>query len=198
MKPIIFSTPMAQAILGGRKTMTRRVMKPQPKIITADTARRCPLAFWGDGRWFKPKYQPGEILWVRETWRPAVDGETGIRLGSYFYKADGGSGAAFKDPYNPWRPSIHMPKEAARIFLRVTDVRAERLQEITEEDATYEGCVDTRGFIWSPDNEYNNPHSAREAFKRLWDSLNAKRGYGWEKNPWVWVIAFERCGRCEG
>lgn len=96
---------------------------------------------------------------------------------------------------------IHMPKEAARIWLKVTDVRVERLQEITEECAKKEGAIDNRGFIHSPDNEYDSVHTAREHFAEIWDSTIKKSDldrYGWNANPWVWVIEFERCEKPEG
>lgn len=95
-----------------------------------------------------------------------------------------------------WHPSIHMPKEAARIWLKVTDVRVERLQEITEDGAKTEGAMDNRGFIHSPENEYDRIHTAREHFLEIWDSTIKKSDldrYCWDANPWVWVIEFERC-----
>lgn len=95
-----------------------------------------------------------------------------------------------------WHPSIHMPKEAARIWLKVTNVRVERLQEITEEQAKEEGTIDNRGFIHSPDNEYDSIHTAKEHFEQIWNSTIKKSDldrYGWDASPWVWVIEFERC-----
>ncbi len=154
MKPILFSTPMVQAILDGRKTMTRRIRKP----LTLTP------------------YKPGDILWVRETWYQHYDG-------SYAYRASA--------PENTgWKPSIFMPHEAARIFLRVTDVRAERVQDITEEDAKAEGCMPTilDGVVFI---------SAKGEFHAIWDNLNAKRGFGWDANPWVWVISFEQISEQE-
>lgn len=132
-------------------------------------------------------YQPGDILWVRETFYHAyatttVNGLEYVLENTYYYKADYPS-----DKLNPpWKPSIFMPREAARIFLRVTNVRVERLSEITEEDAIAEGIrIGIGGMPY---------FSCREAFAALWNSLNAKRGYGWDSNPWVWVISFEREG----
>lgn len=93
-----------------------------------------------------------------------------------------------------------MPKEAARIFLKVTNVRVERLQEINEEQAKAEGAIDNRGFIHSPDNEYDNSHTAKEHFKQIWNSIIKKSDidrYGWDANPFVWVIEFERCEKPE-
>lgn len=186
-KPILFNTPMVQVILGGRKTQARRVVKPQPPELEAVDLK--PLI-----QSETIQYKPGDVLWVRETFCevpyeyehiPIEGGH--ITIPKYAYKAD-----SEVDYTGIWKPSIHMPREAARLFLRVISVRVERLQDISEEDARAEGCVDTRGFIWSPDNEYNNPHSATDDFKVLWDSLNVKRGYGWDTNPWVWVITFKR------
>jgi hypothetical protein len=187
-KPILFSTPMVQAILDGRKAMTRRIIKPQPEFcIASDIRNRQPLAFWVDNaRWVKPRYQPGDILWVRETWSRDESGE-------YVYRTN--YGTTEDDSFPPsmfrWRPSIHMPKSAARIWLEVTNVRVERVQEITAHECILEG-------ISSEDVLYNTPVSGDFAqytinqFKNLWNSINAKRGYGWDTNPWVWVIEFER------
>ena len=191
MKPIIFSTPMVQAILDGRKTQTRGVVKINGQPISSPEER---LELTEDGLiyhsvnsmsgYYKLSYQPGDILWVRETWAT-------VSSGIIEYKA------TYRDPYTgsteidhigkkiTWRPSIHMPREAARIFLRVTNVKAERLQDITDEDAIAEGMsqilVDGVVFI-----------SAKGDFHVFWDALNIKRGYGWDTNPWVWVIEFER------
>lgn len=180
MKPIIFSTPMVQAILDGKKTQTRRVIKiddaPENwniSIAGTSIVRTEPY----DVK--LPRYAAGDILWVKETWNYSPNWY-------YCYKAD-----AIPDDNHgyigsiPWRPSIHMPRKAARIFLRVKTVRVERLQDITEEDAIAEGMsktlVDGVVFI-----------SAKGNFHVFWDSLNIKRGYGWDANPWVWVIEFER------
>lgn len=141
----------------------------------------------------KVPYRPGDILYVRETW--AAWSRTYGAVPVLYYKADGDAPDGIK-----WRPSIHMPREAARIFLRVTDVRVERLQDITEEQARAEGAIDNRHFIHSPDNEYETLHSAREHFAGIWDSTikPADRDlYGWAANPWVWVIEFEQISREE-
>lgn len=180
-KPILFSTPMVQAILDGRKTMTRRVIK-FPEGLTGSHQvgeagnPKNPLGLMWVCGIKRPKYQPGDILWVRETWR--------VLECKYVYRADDESPEGWH--LNVWRPSIFMPREAARIFLRVTDVRVERLKEITEADAKKEGTRHT----------YYNPHvtefSYKAGFAGLWDSINVKRGYGWETNPWVFVYKFER------
>ena len=206
MKPIIFSTPMVQAILAGRKTQTRRIVKPQPSSgIRKSVFVKSGLED-GHGREIKPRYQPSDILWVRETCCevpyeynhvPIKGGY--ITIPKYAYKAD-----SERDYTGIWKPSIHMPREAARIFLRVTSVRVERLQEITAEDVIREGIEysDSGPYHWhvldTKLNAWINFHFHDEAFKHLWDSLNAKRGYGWDTNPWVWVIEFERISRTGG
>ena len=141
----------------------------------------------------KPKYQPGDILWVRETW-------TTVSSGIIEYKA------TYIEPYTgsteidhigkkiTWRPSIHMPREAARIFLRVKNVRVERLRDITEEDARDEGILLSYG---ASDKRVCRFQNYRDAFRALWDDLNKKRGYGWNMNPWVWVVEFEHMSKGE-
>ncbi len=215
-KPILMSIPMVQAVKDGRKTQTRRVFKKQPepgmKIIGPEWYE--PIAIdrhgeevpgkpifgvyadmddWG----LKAPYQPGDILWVREeTWTYLADGPLPV-IPMVGYKADMSTKVIKSIPdgktvYNAekpevwkWRPSIFMPREAARIFLKVTDVRVERVREITEEDVLAEGC----GLApWH--TGYDWPKTA--GFAQLWDSLNAKRGYSWASNPWVWVYEFER------
>ena len=215
MKPIIFSTPMVQAILDGRKSMTRRVVK-LPQWVWVHDESLDQFGFqtgngYGDGGIIGPNdlvglishYQPGDILWVRETWAKISDWsdvcpETGMFDG-YIYKADWPSSGE----HPKWRPSIFMPREAARIFLRVTNVRAERVQDITEDDAIAEGVGD---LFFEEIGYSNNPKYdllmewktlEREQFELLWNSINAKRGFGWDSNPWVWVIEFERCEKPE-
>ena len=141
IKPILFNTEMVRAILDGRKSCTRRVVKPQP---TARYGAQC----------IKPPYQSGDILYVRETWKRALNG--------YYYYEDWQRDDIAD--ITKWKPSIHMPKEAARIWLKVTDVRVERLQDITEDGAKAEGAIDNRGFIHSPENQYDRIHTAREHF----------------------------------
>ena len=182
-KPILFSTPMVQAIMEGRKTMTRRVIKIddapenwQISIAGRSIVRTAPY----DVK--LARYKIGDILWVREAWCQcaSINGWLDdVRL--YGYKADYDRVVPWK-----WKPSIHMPKEAARIFLRVTDVRVERVQDILCGDMHREGCIPktVTGGQWQQwQHDYWIP---------LWDSINAKRGYGWDTNPWVFVYSFER------
>lgn len=181
MKPILFNTEMVRAILDGRKTVTRRVVKPQPKgqLVPLPDESGWPGYFGGADtpRVMRPPYFIGDILYVRETWCNANTAENPC----YFYKADGDRPHDL-DELTPWRPSIHMPKEAARLFLRVTGVRVEHLRVITVQGCKEEGVV----------NWCISPCSG---FISLWDSTikPADRAlYGWEANPWVWVIEFER------
>ena len=220
IKPILFNTEMVRAILEGKKTCTRRLVKHDVEsILNSPYHKKHPEVEDRQiiSKLCQPPYQPGDILYIRETfaWGPCWDCgldtiPDGCRHpviydskkrehGCYMYRA------SCEDNEYPsadtWHPSIHMPKEAARIWLKVTDVRVERLQEITEECAKKEGAIDNRGFIHSPDNEYDSVHTAREHFAEIWDSTIKKSDldrYGWNANPWVWVIEFERCEKPEG
>jgi hypothetical protein len=221
MKPILFSGTMVSAILDGKKTQTRRIIKEtpnhyhgthyggekdgQPKHIMDWGLSGVYQAEEGDwnckpGHWYldvqtdvddnshdeiAPKYSVGDILWVRETWMPET--EQGIPTGAYIYKATDKPEPDGDTPLK-WHPSIFTPKDAARIFLRVTDVRAERLQDISEKDAKAEGVI-TNGAVKVSSYVY--------WFQKLWDSINSKRGYGWNVNPYVWVYTFERCEKLE-
>lgn len=144
----------------------------------------------GDVTW-NPPYHTDDILYVRETWKKAPNG--------YYYYEDWQKNDIAD--ITKWKPSIRMPKEAARIWLKVTDVRVERLQEITEAGAEAEGAVNNIGMIHAPDNEYDHIHTAKEHFIEIWNSTIKKSDldrYGWDANPWVWVIEFERCEKPEG
>ena len=222
IKPILFNTEMVRAILVGRKSCTRRLVKPQPDEkhtyplgFVTDSTEKKEVGCFGFGideyggsiQYVKPPYQPGDFLYVRETWCLRYDGE------KYFYKADKNTPREEKRliDYNntSWHPSIHMPKEAARIWLRVTDVRVERLQEITEEQACMEG-TDPWDEVWYENNgwhpTFSDPDSGGapnmvDGFHKLWNSTIKKSDldrYGWDANPYVWVISFERCEKPEG
>ena len=192
--PIIFSGPMVRAILDGRKTQTRRVIKPQPEIVDKEPRyRKNTWALWSDKI---PKYKgglivscpygkPGDLLYVKETWRPIASSE------QLLYRADIYNVMAW-DEFGKWHPSIHMPRWASRITLEITDVRVERVQEISEENAIAEGM---QGDIYGEDMGISprvDSHSVRINFMDLWDSINLKRGYGWDVNPWVWVLGFKK------
>ena len=230
IKPILFNTEMVRAILDGRKSCTRRINKDVNDYVVPDmdfydsdkrtyavhnyadkehtdklsiAERTCPIC-------------PGDILYVRETWCKGLE--------RYIYRADYSDTEKFyqggKEIEMKWHPSIHMPKEAARIWLKVTDVRVERLQEITEVQSQAEGI---RGYSkdgnlykyavtddWWIDfhNKHRKsflgtwwqdmPRTAKDAFSYLWNSTIKPSDfdrYGWGANPWVWVIEFERCER---
>ena len=183
-RPIIFSGPMVRAILEGRKTQTRRVVKPQHDCRYDGLAPareylgRKHLGSWGAyfGWAFVPcPYgQPGDQLWVREAWGYDCDR-------NLVFRADGELAEV-----NRWRPSIHMPSWASRITLEVTDVRVERVQDISDLDALAEGIQ----VIGRTEVNDLSRGKFRHAFRALWDSINAKRGHGWDKNPWVWVVQF--------
>jgi hypothetical protein len=175
---------MVRAILDGRKSCTRRIIKPQPQGYFEVSEE--PLYIYDtDGKQGKitPPYQPGDILYVRETWKQAPNG--------YYYYEDWQ-----KDDIadvTKWKPSIHMPKEAARIWLKVTDVRVERLQEITRLSVQKEGIeVDPKECA----GKFDFITELFLLFQKLWDSTIKKSdldSYGWDANPYVWVIEFERC-----
>ena len=182
MKPILFNAQMVRAILDGRKTQTRRVVK-FPEGMTGQLppgGANDYLYYPGGIKW--PMYHKGDMLWVRETWSEPKYPDGSRR---YVYKASdeypfGEDGYIVKFR---WHPSIHMPREAARIFLRVTDVRVERLQHITRDGAISEGC---------------NAAIPILEFQGVWDTTikPADRDrYGWDANPWVWVYTFKRCGK---
>lgn len=208
IRPILFNTEMVQAILDRRKSCTRRLVKTRRKDACGFyVTRNSDGSFAGIYEYdenesmfdapLMPPYHPGDILYVRETWCKYDDDHI-IEGRKYAYKADASpiSEEARKKFGYRWRPSIHMPKEAARIWLRVVGVQLERLQDITENGAKTEGAIDNRGFIHSPENEYNRIHTAREHFAEIWNSTIKKSDidhYGWKANPWVWVIEFERC-----
>lgn len=190
VKPILFSAEMVRAILDGRKTVTRRVVKPQPN----GTLDQRWGGFYEDNEWIllKEPYRPGDVLWVRETWAENPHPWDGAK---YVYRAN--IHPADYDLYK-WRPSIHMPKEAARIWLRVTDVRAERLQGITPEDVCNEGQWPYEWSEWTGKDVLFPDW--REDFAELWDGTikRADRDrYGWAANPWVFRVEFERCEKPE-
>jgi len=199
MKPILFNTKMNRAILDGRKSVTRRVVKPQPRAIYHDGTilydEGCPIilveAQNGRLEQITVPYCPGDILYVRETFRetPAF---------GVMYRADWDNDACpYMESDDKWCPSIHMPKEAARLFLRVTDAWVERLQDLTGHDVLAEG-IDNGKSNPTMGNRWENMQ--RKAFSELWGSTVKKADlplYGWDANPWVWVIEFERISKEE-
>lgn len=243
-RPILFSGPMVRAILLGKKTQTRRIIQPQPtldgdlwwlgdKYFISDEAMRDHLfheVYGTNGTPYGSLYESGgDRIWVRETWglhnTLPIDGPVGAHV---YFRATDGDRRELR--YQLWRPSIFMPRWASRITLEITDIRVERLQEITEEDAIAEGFAAGDG---RPVNGFDteSPFPAVASFRSLWEQLNAERGkcktckghgvvpawsgsvsggslaqdskdcpdckgnetgYGWDQNPWVWVIEFKR------
>lgn len=202
--PILFNTEMVRAILDERKKCTRRIVKIPNYIKQQDDGLYTLFAegtcyenqhFEEIVQYLKKPYQPGDILYVRETWCGLPVNEAGHMRGHtiYYYKADGELRP--KGWRGTWHPSIHMPKEAARIWLRVTNVRVERLQEITDKDAEQEGAQPDYPFDYAVDKWPNLEH-----FKEIWNSTIKKSDlgrYGWDANPFVWVVSFERCEKPE-
>lgn len=195
IKPVLFNTEMVRAILDGRKSCTRRLVKHDVEAVLNSPYHKAHPEVEDKqiiSKLCNPPYQPGDFLYVRETWCLRYDGE------KYFYKADKNTPREEKRliDYNntSWHPSIHMPKEAARIWLRVTDVRIEQLQEITADGIRNEGL--SSAAVHCGDMEI-----ALKEWENLWNSTIKKSDldrYGWGANPWVWVIEFERCEKPEG
>lgn len=194
-RPILFNTEMVRAILEGRKTQTRRLVKNIPLYEPYfEDVDGMPYACDREGEWhpaveFSP-IRNGDVLWVRETWQRLFD-HRGWR---YEYKADHNDDEPLRlgGMYIAWRPSIHMPREAARLFLMVKDVRIERLQDMKMSDIQAEGVVpsDVIGGQWQ--------QWQRNYMKPVWDNTIKPVDlpcYGWDANPWVWVIEFARCDR---
>jgi hypothetical protein len=212
-RPILFSAPMVRAILEGRKTVTRRVCKPQPSAHAHTTcASGNPMgAWWETGKDINrcPHGQTGDRLWVRETWycdhfevqkgpylQPADmhDLDQSREDGELVYAADGL--APYEQEQPTWKPSIHMPRWASRILLEITEVRVERLQDISEDQAKAEGVRRMRdgSDTWvsreGPGDLVTPWPTAKEAFSDLWNSINGP--HAWQSNPWVWVVEFKR------
>jgi len=206
-RPIIMSAESVRAIMDGRKTVTRRVVKPQPPAPEAvcalagdeygfmacgdldqNAVHRVVGPVWavrqlmGDRgnmapQWRCPFGAPGDRLWVRETWAT-----TGPEEESWANRGR-------------WRPSTHMPRWASRLTLEVLDVRVERVQRISPADCWAEGIQEEDLDRWAL-HAGGRPEAVRTAFETLWDRLNAKRGYPWDENPWVWRVEFRRIDRC--
>lgn len=212
IKPILFNTEMIRAILDGRKSCTRRILKHDVEAILNSPYHKEHPEVEDEQIISKlciPPYQPGDILYVRETWCEYGDLNDSDQIidgtEKYYYRADGEN----PTPYNyflvhrngndehrdfpVWHPSIHMPKEAARIWLKVTNVRVERLQEITADGIRNEGL--SSAAVHCGDMEI-----ALKEWENLWNSTIKKSDldrYGWDASPWVWVIEFERCEKPE-
>lgn len=210
-RPILFSGRMVRSILAGKKTQTRRLIRDQPDFAEAPKWFAMDDGSWrvveeeypGDGsvEYACPYGQPGDRLWVRETFAGPMDRDFSHK---FAYAADtqpGSEGDRFRIAYGiKWKPSIHMPRKASRLTLEVTGVRVERLQEISETDSLAEGITcalnDSMSAGWGdpgtiPTHNNGAPlYRLRNGFRETWDFINAKRGFGWAENPWVWVMEF--------
>jgi hypothetical protein len=197
-RPILFNGAMVRAILEGRKTMTRRIVKPAPQMVTdhkvelwdgdpaalmrlLEAAGRCPFG------------RQGDRLWVREAFAKTRLAQTPDLAEIYVYR----DGDSRTDYGGPWKPSIHMPRGASRITLEITGVRVERLDEISEADARAEGVERhqdgigwKRGAIAGDQNLVDRTAFAKLSFRSLWESINGAGS--WKENPWVWVVEFKR------
>jgi len=214
-KPILFNTVMVQAILEGKKTRTRRIVKlngntpnfygrdklyklvnqlnEKTKLFAGFYKDSDVFSYEGkeqiDAIYFKAPYQVGDVLYVRETWQESECFDFAVK-GKYAYLANEEEFRLSQEYQIKWRPSIHMPRVAARLFLKVTDVRVERLKNITEEEALKEGFISTAKSTPKGD-DYTGLY-AYEHFLETWDKIYSKQGNGWNENPWVWVIEFEK------
>ena len=190
-RPILFNSDMVNAVLEGRKTQTRRVIKQRPKKISLlDSAKGLWKALWRDidMTWSAeikcPYGKVGDQLWVRETWSRGA----GNSFNEIFYRATDGECSGkqktlhYINREKKWRPSIHMPREYSRIQLEITDIRVERLNDISEGDAKAEGITIES---W----ERHCEQIAEVCFQRLWININGQDS--WDENPWVWVIEFK-------
>lgn len=224
-RPILFSGEMVRAILDGRKTVTRRVVKAKHLPFIENI-----LGGFLDGKWNQrpmPYGQPGDRLWVREAFvlesncGDFVDNEPPFKDGRPVkresHHPEDGSPLWLQPHYRAtdptpelvnedcpfercandgccqhWKPSIHMPRWASRITLEVTGVRVERVQDITEEQMWAEGIERSKASPTQASTIYSDYAHPRRAFQLLWDEINEGRGFGWDKNPWVWVIEFKR------
>ena len=214
IKPILFSTPMVQAILKGKKTQTRQKIKPHKNLhggVEADTEKLIYINWDANGNELhqKPKHKIGDILWVREAWSD-YDNQANY----YIYRADydkAATGFWYEEeqinwcPFPKWKSPIIMPKDAARIFLEITNVRIEQLQDISEEDAVKEGIYAKPGsvsgtrwyrkFITESEARIEGlfTKSAKECYQTLWESIHGKES--WDYNPYVWVYEFKTIKR---
>lgn len=224
-RPIIFSGPMVRALLDGRKSQTRRVVKGLPIYVTTLIGSDSRPTHEFGMHWTHegvinehvrcPYGQPGDRLWVRETWcrwyGGALGGDRGMECAepsgtcgvtyladmarrrvenAYWDRVRGHSVlAGFETSHAKWRPSIHMPRWASRLTLELTEVRVQRLQEISEEDAKAEGVANYLQPGEVPDVPFGYLTDARDAFRSLWDSINGERA-AWDSNSWVWAVSF--------
>lgn len=218
-RPILFSGPMVRAILAGTKTQTRRVLNPlsltfpivgwerwivpppptYPHWEPEPQYTESGLPLWAsvdaDGthrEWRCPYGEPGDRLWVRETWRSYdLDGTLEGAKQTLRYRA------SQNEAMITWKPSIHMPRWASRISLEITEIRVQRVQDISDADAIAEGVTWEQGVHRERGYAPISKDSPVAAFRRLWNEINEARGYSWANNPWVWCISFKRISQAE-
>lgn len=205
-RPILFNGEMVRAVLDGRKTQTRRVITTNKKwadeihLVEQRDSSLWPYNGWHDSIQGPdgcehlipcPYGVPGDRLWVRETWRLSTSDDCACydpcrcKSGVPIYKAHNDCGE------ETWKPSIYMPRWASRILLEVVQVRVQRVQEITPADAIAEGIPPVRLGEQFSEDAFDFASIEVWKFRKLWDSINAKRGFGWDVNPWVWAITFK-------
>ncbi|WP_286237941.1 hypothetical protein [Neptuniibacter halophilus] len=206
-KPILFSADMVRALLNGQKTQTRRIIKPQPLphqewsgwVMESTSRKEIGCARWssdGIGRtslsdavYARPPARAGDLLYVRETWRQFDSADECDHMDFPCSCPTNGAPifrATHDDGESAWKPSIHMPRWASRLTLRITSVRVERLQDISQKDAIAEGCDSSESAAANSTGWYEKPV---RAFQRLWESTYSEDN--WASNPWVWVVEFE-------
>lgn len=188
-RPIIFTAESVEAILAGRKTQTRRIIRQLAACPEGWRVARTESRENGDEQPIRCPYKPGDVLWAKEAWYKfhcdnVIDGK------KYAYqpvKQDEYSREIMRGDGYRWRSPLFMPREAARLFLKLIAVRAERVQDISAADCDAEGYPPRTEAMCLVTMDRNR----RAWYEKLWDSLNAKRGYPWSSNPWVWVLTFE-------
>lgn len=216
IKPILFNTEMVRAILDGRKSCTRRLVKNDIEAVLNSPYHKAHPEVEDKqiiSKLCNPPYKTGDILYVREMWCALPVNEAGHMRGHcvYYYRADGDLRP--EGWRGKWHPSIRMPKEAARIWLKITDVRIERLQEMKPVDVIKEGaypdcwdCLNTYGesgsqCCYGTEEQCSQCDEVMMEWEKLWNSTIKKSDldcYGWDANPWVWVIEFDRCEKPKG
>ncbi|EKA44661.1 hypothetical protein [Pseudomonas aeruginosa] len=197
-RPILFNDQMVRAILEGRKTVTRRVVTPQPDFLGSMVDPYTPFKTLDAGlhaRITYPYGEPGDRLWVRETWGLQVRSYGGGAGEFIVYRATNPDAIYCKSSEGreypvKWKPSIHMRRHSSRILLEITAVRVERLQDISEEQAKAEGVRDAGEGSFDVEDSKHFAADPRESFASLWSSINGESS--WDANPWVWVVEFKR------
>ena len=207
-RPLLFTGENIRAIYKNRKTMTRRVIRPQPSDGGLDccTAGDGEFSAWQDPGLLLEEHSEdggpcqricpygvtGDLLWVRETWGAWPYAGGGVQLDSVRYRATDNPPEDLHNAWR-WRPSIHMPRELSRLTLRIINVRVERVQDITPKDCVAEGIRLVVGDVGKVMIGENMVHGTpRPLFERLWDSINGPRGFWWKDNYWVWVVEWDK------